>query len=153
MANLSALQRFGFFSTPAVKRLAGHFRAIFLPNAHNWPFEKKNEYCIQIIDTTLGIYSNWKSIKCKWVFLKSKSFPLRHNRYFDPKVIYIIIFSKSVCWFKSFLLDSSLQPKIFQNFLASNSFYFLNRLWNVKLSDMSFYFTVLFLLQKSQIFV
>ena len=58
LANLSALQRFGFFWTPATKttfiqELAGRFRPRFSSDAQSRAFAKKSRSCTQILDITV----------------------------------------------------------------------------------------------------
>ena len=62
LATLRALQRFGFFWTPAAEAIcleefAGSFRLRLSPDAQNKVFTK-NGSCIQILDTTL-FYSHF----------------------------------------------------------------------------------------------
>ena len=70
-------------------------------------------------------------------FSWNQNFPFRHNRNFNGKVIFIIIFNKTICWY---------------NFFEGNSFYFLNRFWNVRLSNRcNFILLIVFLLEKGHV--
>ena len=51
----------------------------------------------------------------------------------------------------SFLLDSLSKAKIFPNFSAGNSFLFINRFWNVIVSDKRHFIVKVFFLKKEPI--
>ena len=60
-------------------------------------------------------------------FLNSESFPFRHKRNFNPKVIYELFSVKTSAdvIYSSSLVDSLLKTSICSNFSVVNSFLFL----------------------------
>ena len=75
LATLNAIQRFGFFWTPAAKatclqELAGRYRPRLSSVAQNRAFTK-NGSCIQILDTALPGGKNFHQFGHFWVFLPS----------------------------------------------------------------------------------
>ena len=114
LATLSALQRFGFFWTPAAKairlqELAGRYRPRLSSVAQNRA-STKNGSCIQILDTALPGGINFHQFGHFWAFLPSWQIKKKFSKNKKAKSRQNLILHTYTAYYNHWVLGMRVKP-------------------------------------------